>query len=335
MTKSKPKVVLTMQPPELVDKLMNDTQWARLDAVADVDRDVITDFHAEGVEDQIKDADYIFSGWGPDARIDVDTLDRMPKLKGIAAAAGNAWRLLTPEALEEVDKRGILRSNSGYVNGIPVAEYCMAMILMANKDFFRAERIYRERREYINREVEFPTAGNYLKTVGLVTASARIGRHLMGLLKGYRMRVLAESRSMDAEETASYGAVKADMETIFRESDVISVHTPSLPATRGMIGAKYFKMMKDGAWFINSARGAVVDADAMIAELRTGRINAILDVTDPDEPLSADSPLWDMPNVVLTPHIAGSEGTELQGMGENVVNELTHMIKGEPLEYAE
>lgn len=138
-----------------------------------------------------------------------------------------------------------------------------------------------------------------------------------------------------AKETASYGAVKVDMETVFRESDVISVHTPSLPATQGMIGAKYFRMTKDGVWFINSARGAVVDADAMIAELRTGRINAILDVTDPDEPLSADSPLWDMPNVILTPHIAGSEGTEPQGMGENVVNELTRMIKGEPIEYSD
>lgn len=168
-----------------------------------------------------------------------------------------------------------------------------------------------------------------------MTASARIGRHLLGLLKSYRMRVLAESRSMDAEETASYGATKVDLDTLFRESDVISLHTPSLPATQGMIGEKYFKMMKDGAWFINSARGAVVDADAMIAELKTGRINAILDVTDPDEPLSADSPLWDMPNVILTPHIAGSEGTELQGMGENVVNELTHMIKGEPLDFGE
>ena len=335
MTASKPNVILTMRPPELVDKLMNDEQWERLNAIANVDRNVITDFHADGVDEQIAQADYIFSGWGPDARIDADTLAKMPNLKGIAAAAGNAWRLLTPEALDAVKTRGILMSNSGYVNGIPVAEYCMAMILMANKDFFRAERIYRERREYINREVEFPTAGNYHKTVGLVTASARIGRHLLGLLKSYRMRVLAESRSMDAEETASYGATKVDLDTLFHESDVISVHTPSLPATQGMIGEKYFKMMKDGAWFINSARGAVVDADAMIAELKTGRINAILDVTDPDEPLSADSPLWDMPNVILTPHIAGSEGTELQGMGENVVNELTHMIKGEPLDFGE
>ncbi|KFI53794.1 hydroxyacid dehydrogenase [Bifidobacterium biavatii] len=335
MAESKPKVILTMQPPELVNKLMNDEQWARLEAVADVDREVIPDFHAEGVAERIKDADYVFSGWGPNGRIDAEVLAAMPNLKGVAAAAGNVWPLFTPDALEEAKKRGILRANSGYVNGIPVAEFCMAMILMADKDFFRAERIYRDRREYINREVEFPTAGNYHKTVGLVTASSRIGRHLMGLLKSYRLRVLAESRSMDEAETASYGAIKADLETVFRESDIVSLHTPNLPATHGMIDAKYFKMMKDGAWFLNSARGGVVNADDMIAELKTGRINAILDVTDPDEPLSPDSPLWDMPNVILTPHIAGSEGGELQAMGENVVNELTHMIKGEPLDYGE
>lgn len=335
MSESKPRVILAMQPPELIEKLMSEAQWRRLRSIADVDRDVIADFHAAGIDDRIADADYVFSGWGPDGRIDEQVLERMPSLKGVAAAAGTATKLFTPQALRTARDRGVLLSNSGYVNGIPVAEFCLAAILMANKDLFRAERIYGERRAYINREEEFPTAGNYRKTVGLVTASSRIGRHLLGLLKPYRMRVLAESRSMDERQTASYGAEKADLETIFRESDVVSLHMPSLPATRGMIDAKYFRLMKDGATFLNTARGAVVNADDMLTELNTGRINAILDVTDPDEPLSPDSPLWDMPNVVLTPHIAGSEGTELQAMGENVVNELSRMIADEPLEYGE
>lgn len=90
MAASKPNVILTMRPPELVDKLMNDEQWERLNAIADVDRNIITDFHADGVDEQIAQADYIFSGWVPDARIDADILAKVPNLKGIAAAAGNA-----------------------------------------------------------------------------------------------------------------------------------------------------------------------------------------------------------------------------------------------------
>ena len=335
MGTTKPHLLITMKPARLIDKLMTPEQWKRLDAIADVDRNVIEDFHVPGIEDRLSGVDYLYSGWNVDRQVDLETLAKMPNLKAVVAAAGSATWLFTPEALERARAKGILMSNSGYVNGIPVAEFCLAQILLINKDYFRALRIYRERRSRIDREIEFPTAGNYHKTVGLITASSRIGRHLLDLLKPYRLRVLAESRSMDERETASYGAEKADIETVFRESDIVSLHTPSLPATRGMIDARYFHLMKDGATFLNTARGAVVNADDLLAELKTGRINAVLDVTDPQEPLPPDSELWDLPNVVITPHIAGSEGVELQAMGENVADEFTRLLGGEAMRYAE
>ena len=337
MGNERPSLLIAMKPASLIDKLMTDEQWRRLDSIVEVDRSVIVDFHSQGLEDRLAHVDYLFSGWDVDGQVDAAVLAAMPNLKAVVAAAGTATNLFTPDALRRARDRGIQLSNSGYVNGIPVAEFALAQILMINKDYFRAVRMYRERRGRINREIEFPTAGNYHKTVGLITASSRVGRHLMQLLKPYRLRVLAESRPMDMDEAqaASYGAQKVDMETVFRESDVVSLHTPNLPATRGMIDAKYFHLMKDGATFLNTARGGVVNADDLLAELKTGRINAVLDVTDPLEPLPADSPLWDMPNVVLTPHIAGSEGLELQAMGENVVNEFALLLSGKPMQYAE
>jgi phosphoglycerate dehydrogenase-like enzyme len=115
-------------------------------------------------------------------------------------------------------------------------------------------------------------------------------------------------------------------------SDVVSVHAPSLPSTRGMIGARQFKLMKDGAAFINTARGALVEEGAMIAELQTGRIHAVIDVTDPEIP-ALGSPLYDLPNVFLTPHVAGAIGTERLRLGEMAVQEVERFVAGEQMQF--
>ncbi|MGG2479179.1 NAD(P)-dependent oxidoreductase, partial [Rhizobium sp. BR5] len=104
-------------------------------------------------------------------------------------------------------------------------------------------------------------------------------------------------------------------------SDVISLHAPSLPQTRHMIGAEELARMKDGATLINTARGALVDEDALLAELKTGRIEAVIDVTDPEVP-PPDSPLYSLPNVFLTPHIAGATGLERARLGDMAIAEI-------------
>ncbi|ERS20866.1 hypothetical protein HMPREF1302_00387 [Propionibacterium sp. KPL2008] len=88
--------------------------------------------------------------------------------------------------------------------------------------------------------------------------------------------------------------------------------------------------MKDGATFINTARGAICDQDALIAELQRDRISAIIDVTDP-EVNAPDSPLWTLPNVILTPHAAGSMGRELHRLGDGAVDDLANYISGAPV----
>jgi phosphoglycerate dehydrogenase-like enzyme len=105
---------------------------------------------------------------------------------------------------------------------------------------------------------------------------------------------------------------------------VVTLHPPVLDDTIGMIDAEMLALMPDGATLINTARGAIVDHAALERELRSGRISAVLDVTDP-EPLPTRSPLYDLPNVFLTPHIAGSMGTELRRIGDDVVASLEHL----------
>ena len=123
------------------------------------------------------------------------------------------------------------------------------------------------------------------------------------------------------------GAVALD--DLLAVSDIVSLHAPSLPSTRHMLDARRLALLRDGATLINTARGALIDQDALVAELVSGRIDAVIDVTEP-EVLPADSPLYDLPNVVLTPHIAGALGDEVRRLGDSALAELARYARGEP-----
>ncbi|MET1006197.1 MAG: NAD(P)-dependent oxidoreductase, partial [Propionibacteriaceae bacterium] len=123
-----------------------------------------------------------------------------------------------------------------------------------------------------------------------------------------------------------------ELDELMAVSDVVSLHAPVLPSTLGMIGAAQLARMKDGATFVNTARGRLVDHSALRAELTNGRISAVLDVTDP-EPLPADDPMFSLPNVQLTPHIAGSMGTELYRMTALALDEIEHFAAEQPPRY--
>jgi phosphoglycerate dehydrogenase-like enzyme len=113
------------------------------------------------------------------------------------------------------------------------------------------------------------------------------------------------------------------------QSRIVSLHAPLLPDTIGMIGRAQLAAMPDGAVFINTARGALVDHDALRDEVLQERISAVLDVTDP-EPLLTPDPLYGLPNVTLTPHIAGSMGNELARLGAAAVTEIERFAAGQP-----
>ena len=120
-----------------------------------------------------------------------------------------------------------------------------------------------------------------------------------------------------------------ELDALLAASDVVSLHAPSLPSTRHMLDARRLALLRDGATLINTARGALIDQDALVAELVSGRIDAVIDVTEP-EVLPPDSPLYDLPNVVLTPHIAGALGVEVRRLGDSALDELERYARGEP-----
>jgi phosphoglycerate dehydrogenase-like enzyme len=170
----------------------------------------------------------------------------------------------------------------------------------------------------------------YRKEVGIIGAS-NVGRHVIDLLKPFEATILLYDPFVSAEEAAELGAEKVDLPDLLRRADVVSLHAPANDHTYHMLDAAGLALMKDDALLINTARGTLIDEAALVRELGNGRFFAFLDVTDP-EPPAADSPLRTLPNVVVTPHIAGCI-EKCTRMGELAVEELRRFFAGETAVY--
>ncbi|TXI04065.1 MAG: hydroxyacid dehydrogenase, partial [Rhizobium sp.] len=138
---------------------------------------------------------------------------------------------------------------------------------------------------------------------------------------------------VSAGEARQLGAELVSLPELMDECQTVSLHAPLLPATRHMINADMLARLRSGATLINTARGGLIDQAALEAELTSGRLSAFLDVTEP-EALPENSPLYDLPNVVLTPHIAGAIGNERQRLGRLVVDEIERFVTGKPLQHS-
>lgn len=285
----------------------------------------LTDLTSAAARSVLANTEILVSGWGCPF-ISKDILAAMPRLKLIAHAAGTVKYHLDSSVYEA----GIAVTNAVDANAVPVAEFTLAMIILANKRVFEFRDLYRDdpTRQSSYALMDEPI-GNYRKTVGIVGAS-HIGRRVIDLLKPLDLDILLYDPYVRPGDPITREARLVGLDELITGSDVVSLHAPSLPSTRHMIGARELGLMRAGATLLNTARGALVDEAALIAELETRRISAIIDVTDPEIP-PADSKLYRLPNVFLTPHIAGAIGTERSRLGNLIVEEIERFIAGAPL----
>ncbi len=272
----------------------------------------------------LPDVDVLLTGWGC-PRIGPEVLDAAPKLQAILHAAGSVKAIVDPVAFE----RGIQVSSAATANAQPVAEFTVAAIVLAGKRAFRLAAQYRLERRKAD---PHGMPGSYGTTVGLLGAS-RIAKMVAERLRAFDLNVLISDPYLTAAEAAALGAELVDNDTLFRRSDILSVHAPLLPETVGLVDARLLGLLKDGSVLINTARGKIIDPDALLRECASGRIDAVLDVTEP-EPLPPDSPLLDLPNVFITPHVAGAVGNEIARLGELAVGELERLTSRLPLQHA-
>ena len=280
----------------------------------------------EWLKRQAADCEIMITGWGSQP-LDAELLEATPRLKLVLHSAGSIKGIESPEMW----RRGIRVTSAANVNGIPVAEFLLGQILMCFKDAFAYQNRFRERGRVAWAEHEGNITGYYHSTVGII-GMGNVGKHLLKLLGMFEMKKLVHSFYPFEDEAHEAGARVAGIDELMRESDAVVLLAPNIPKNRRMIDARRLALMKDGAFFLNSGRGALVDEEALIAELKSGRINACIDVSDPVEPPVEGSPLYNLPNCVLTPHIAGAVGTECHRLGNQVVKELRRYQNGDPFE---
>lgn len=270
----------------------------------------------------IRDADIVITSWGCPP-FDADILRGADRLKLVTHAAGTVKGIVTPALIE----RGVRISSANDALGVGVAETALGLTITSLKRMWELARSTRaghweEGKEHIRELFDV--------TVGVVGAG-KAGRHYIRLLRQFEVDILLYDPTVSEEEAAALGCRKVEFEELLRESEVVSIHAPSIPETYHMFRAETLAMMRDEAILINTARGSLINEAHLAAELAKGRLFACIDVTEP-EPPAADHPFRRLPNVVLIPHIAGAVNNGKQRLGRYVLEEIRRFLAGEPLD---
>ena len=275
----------------------------------------------------LAETEVLFTGWGG-PQLNEAMLARMPRLRVVFYGAGS----VRPIATDALWRRGITVCSAAALNAQPVIEYTLGAILLSFKRAWHQDRAIREHRTYTPLN-GVPSATGFGPTVGLVSLGL-IGRGVAERLRSYDVNVLAHDPTLSPERAADAGARLVGLPELFQQSDIISLHTPLLPETTGLVGEALLGSMKPNATLINTARGGlIVERELIRVWQARPDLQAIVDVLDP-EPPAPDSPLYRLPNIFLTPHIAGSIGRECRRMGCAMLEEFGRYQRGEPLRYA-
>ncbi len=271
------------------------------------------------------DTKYIFGTWGL-PWMDGAFLDRLPHLKAVFYAAGSIKGFAAPDLWD----RGIPVFSAWAANAVPVAEWSLAQIILCLKRTWPAVRRVRETQCSQNSAYHAERVpGAYGSTVGLLSLGM-IGTMVAERLRALDVNVLAYDPFAQHGDAAALGVRLASLEEVFAGSDVVSCHTPWLKETEKMLRREHFASMRPSASFLNTARGAVVDEEGLIAVLQErSDLTAVLDVTWPEPPVEG-SPLYALPNLVLTPHIAGSQQDECRRMARYMIEEYDRFAAGKP-----
>jgi len=271
--------------------------------------------------DEFADIEYIFSTWNMPTLTSEEERLFFPSLKAVFYAAGTV-KYFADSFLEN----GVKIYSAWGANAVPVAEYTVSQIILANKGYFQT--LHKKGKEWSGWSLKNSFAGNYNTNVGIIGAGM-IGSLVIKMLKAYKVNVFVFDPFLSDEKANKMGVTKVkNLCELFERCNVISNHLANNPQTVGMINKACFEKMSETATFINTGRGLQVVEEDLIESLKNNPNQiALLDVTWP-EPPSPGSELYTLDNVYLTPHIAGSIGKEIQRMGEYMCEEFISYSEG-------
>ncbi len=315
------KAIFLSKAQQHIDSVYTETTKAKLAAELEFLPNVNRPEDLASRED-VRDVEVVFSTWGMFSMPLEDIKAYLPRLKAVYYGAGSVQAFARPFI-----EAGIAVHSAWAANAVPVAEFTVAQIILANKGYF--QRFHRSSNtEWINKGKNDFYTGNYNNRVGLI-GIGMIGSLVAEMLKTYKLEVLAFDPFLPPEKAKELGIRLTTLEEIFSECTVISNHLANNAQTVGMLNGALFSKMKPNAVFINTGRGAqVVEADLIAALEAEPLRTALLDVTYPEPPIEG-SKLYSLDNVFLSPHIAGSLGDEVGRMGEYMYEEFMRVKNGE------
>jgi phosphoglycerate dehydrogenase-like enzyme len=303
---------------------MQEEMGRLMDLYPDVFRHDEMDEHTEA----LKSADVVFSTWGMPVLTEEEIERYLPNLRVVFYGAGTVQSFARPFLA-----RGIRVVSAWAANAYAVADFAESVIRLCLKGFLPALRgtasDWNGMRMLAERH-----PGCYGSSVGLL-GFGMIGRLTAERLAGGDISLLAYDPYVPDEAFRKLGVRRAEtLQEIFSGCDVVSNHIANLPATREMLRYEHFSAMKELGAFVNTGRNAQVHLPGFVqAFTEVPTRTALFDVTDPDEPPSPENPLLSLPNVHLTPHMAGATGQEVRRMGAYMVEEFKRYAKGEPLHW--
>ncbi|MDF7809330.1 hydroxyacid dehydrogenase [Pontiellaceae bacterium B12219] len=283
-----------------------------------------TVIHSDNFEACLPDLgnlEIIFSTWGMPP-LTTRQIKKLPNLKILFYAAGSVQRFAAPFL-----ENGIRIVSAGAANSVPVAEFTQAQIILANKGYFRNIREYTSPSTL---STAFRGPGNFRTTVALLGAGM-IGRNVIELLKPFDLRILVFDPFLSGADAAALHVEKVELMDAFKQAQVVSNHLADNPQTRGLLREEHFSAMQPNAVFINTGRGATVNEEGMVHALKERTdLTALLDVSHP-EPPEEQAPVFQLPNIQISSHIAGSINHEIPRMADLVISEFENWCAGKPL----
>ena len=263
----------------------------------------------------IEDIDGVVAG--------VDTWDdeiflRAKKLKAIARFGVGVDNI----DLESAKRHGIIVSNAKGMNSNPVAELAVALMLSCLRNIPNFNTSIREGEwdRFMGRDLSGMTVG--------LLGFGDIAQKAAKKLSGFDVMIQAYDLYPDAEKAQKLGVTMVSMEEVLATSDIVSMHLPSLPETRRIMNDEAFGRMKHGSYFVNTARGALVDESALYRALKSGKLCAAASDVFEQEPVNADNPLFGLPNFFATPHTAAETYATYRNVGLETAQAILEVFAG-------
>lgn len=326
--------ILVVLKPSLYQVLFTPEYDQALRELGDVVfRDLETDPTSEELAQLIPSFDWLVGGWGT-PRFTDQVLDAADNLRLYVHTAGSIKGILPPAVFDQ----GIVVTHGAGAIATAVADMAVCQIWMMLRQPHKLDRELKAGKSWS----ESKRAGIGLTPSGLgrelsgqrvgVLGAGHTGRCFISLVRALGCETWVYDPYLSDQQAAEIGVRKAGLDDLLSNCPIVSCHLPSTEETYHMVGARELGLLPDGAILTNTARSWVMDQDALLAELQSGRIQAALDVFD-EEPLPEDSPFRKLDNAILTPHVAGGTIEARHRQGQYMIEEMRRFLAGEPLRY--